>query len=213
MRTNLYVDGFNFYYRALKGTPYKWIDLGALATAFLRPGDTLGLVRYFTATVSGAVDPMAPVRQEAYLNALRTLPNVSLHFGNFLAGKKWRPLACAPDNPAIRGQAGISVKVRNMEEKGSDVNLAVHLLHDAWRGSFDQAFVITKDTDLIEPIRLVTQELRKPVGLLCPDSSCPSGLEAVASFVKHIRHQHLKKAQFPDPVNGPHGPIAKPDSW
>lgn len=35
MLTNVYVDGFNLYYGCLKGTPYKWLDLGALFQALL----------------------------------------------------------------------------------------------------------------------------------------------------------------------------------
>jgi hypothetical protein len=30
VRTIAYVDGFNLYYRALKGTPYKWLDLNKM---------------------------------------------------------------------------------------------------------------------------------------------------------------------------------------
>ena len=33
MITNLYIDGFNLYYRALKDTPFRWLDLRKLADA------------------------------------------------------------------------------------------------------------------------------------------------------------------------------------
>ena len=52
MRAYTYVDGFNLYYRALKNTPYKWINLAALAKRLLDPADTVERVRYFTARVS-----------------------------------------------------------------------------------------------------------------------------------------------------------------
>ena len=42
-----------------------------------------------------------------------------------------------------------------MEEKGSDVNLSAHLLNDVWKGLFDAAAVISNDTDLVTPIRMV----------------------------------------------------------
>ena len=48
---NVYVDGFNLYYGALKRTPYKWLDLGKPAEMLL-PGDTIQEVHYFTARVS-----------------------------------------------------------------------------------------------------------------------------------------------------------------
>ena len=35
MRTNVYVDGFNLYYRAIKGTQYRWLDLGKTVAALV----------------------------------------------------------------------------------------------------------------------------------------------------------------------------------
>ena len=58
-----------------------------------------------------------------------------------------------------------------MEEKGSDVNLAVHLVNDAWKKSFDAAVVISNDTDLVTPIRMVSAEQGKPVFVVCPVAS------------------------------------------
>ena len=55
-----------------------------------------------------------------------------------------------------------------MEEKGSDVNLAAYLLNDAWEGRFDAVAVISNDTDLVTPTRMVTAERGKPVFIVCP---------------------------------------------
>lgn len=70
MRVFVYVDGFNLYYRALKGTPFRWLNLDLLAKRLVRPGDTIDRVRYFTARVKArAGDPDAPRRQQVYLSA------------------------------------------------------------------------------------------------------------------------------------------------
>ena len=99
-----------------------------------------------------------------------------------------------------------------MEEKGSDVNLASHLLNDAWRGVFDVAVVISNDTDLVEPIRMVTIERRKTVFVVCPGRwQVAPQLEAVASHVRHIRKPMLQAAQLPDPI--PNTTISKPPDW
>jgi hypothetical protein len=67
----VYVDGFNLYYGALKNRPsLKWLDLEALGRA-LAPGQHIVQVRYFTAWISGKVDPSGPLRQQTYLRALR----------------------------------------------------------------------------------------------------------------------------------------------
>ena len=91
-RTFVYVDGFNLYHRALKDTPYKWLDPAALARRLL-PNDEIRRIRYFTARVSPRVtDPSAPQRQDTYLRALATVPGLSIHLGHFLTSKTRMPL-------------------------------------------------------------------------------------------------------------------------
>jgi hypothetical protein len=80
MRVYVYVDGFNLYYRALKNSPHKWINLAALATRLAPKDATIDLVRYFTARVSArAGDPDAPRRQQILFSALHTLQNIQFH--------------------------------------------------------------------------------------------------------------------------------------
>jgi hypothetical protein len=55
------------------------------------------------------------------------------------------------------------------EEKGSDVNLATHLLHDPHMDRFDVAVVISNDSDLLEPIKIARQDLKKEGGLAPSD--------------------------------------------
>ena len=63
------------------------------------------------------------------------------------------------------GSTSRFVEIHDTEEKGSDVNLAVHLLNDGWHGRYDVALVLSQDTDLIEPLRIASQELGKTIGL------------------------------------------------
>ena len=147
MKVRVYVDGFNLYYGALKARPAaRWLDLVALSK-LLRPVDTIDAVRYFTARVKGEQDPTAPGRQKLYLTALTTLPAVSVHFGQFRTHPVGMPLA----NPAP-GMTRM-VRVLKTEEKGSDVNLATHLLLDGLDGLYETALVISDDSDLEAPIR------------------------------------------------------------
>ena len=83
MRTNFYVDGFNLYYSCLKGTSYKWLDIDALCRKAF-PHNAINRIRYFTAIVKPLPwDLNAPQRQAAYLRALATIPNLSIHYGTF----------------------------------------------------------------------------------------------------------------------------------
>ncbi len=256
-RTRLYVDGFNLYYGALKGTRYKWLDPVRLCARLLPQECAIEKALFFTARVSGISDPSASGRQQVYLNALHTLPEVEVHFGNFIAKTAWRPLANLPvanrriDTPKPltlfegnylvtggKGRATLPIgsypahgakrkkrkkvpaplsdaliaEFHTMEEKGSDVNLACHLLNDAWKGLFDVAVVISNDTDLVTPIRMVVAERGKPVYIVCPGRwQVAPKLREAATYVRHIREPILKVSQFPDRLPGTK--IVKPPGW
>lgn len=216
-RTIVYIDGFNLYYRALRGTAHKWLDIAAMSAASLPASCQIERINYYTAHVSGRVDADAPKRQHAYLRAIETLPNVVLHFGNFMVSQKWsgvvqpprfqpRPTQPAVPDPQV-------AYVWKTEEKGSDVNLGVHLVRDAFGGSFDVAAVLTNDTDLVEPVRIVTQELGMQVTLLTPGPKPAGSLVKFATSVRHIQ-AYIGPCQLPDPVPvAGKRPIAKPASW
>ncbi len=96
MKTTIYVDGFNLYYRALKGTPYKWLDIVALAKQLVPANHVVDKVKYFTARVSGAKDPTSPQRQHIYLRAIDTFQEVEIYYGLFLAKSIWRSVINLP---------------------------------------------------------------------------------------------------------------------
>jgi hypothetical protein len=217
MRTNIYIDGFNLYYRLVRDAPaLKWLNLEALCASVLQPRNRINRIRYYTARVSGRFDPTSPARQQVYLDALRTLPCVSIHLGNFLVSRPWAGLVHPPQMkggvvPAFAPPYPKVVRVWKTEEKGSDVNIASHLLRDAFRGDFEVAAVLSNDTDLVEPIRIVVKEVGLPVGLLCPVDRPATSLKEIASFVRHIRTGHLQAAQFPDPIPGT--TLSRPTTW
>jgi uncharacterized LabA/DUF88 family protein len=205
--TNIYVDGFNLYYRALKGTRLKWLNPLELCRLSLRPNHVFKRLRYFTAEVKARPsDPTQPMRQRVYLRAIRTLPNTSIHLGYFLTHDVSMPLANT--NPPQY------VRVTKTEEKGSDVNLATHLLHDAHRGEYQAAVVVSNDSDLVEPIRIVRQELGLKVLVLNPARGTPSvELKRAATLFKDIRRHVLARSQFPEPMTDAHGSFRKPSTW
>lgn len=215
MRTIAYVDGFNLYYRALKNTSFKWLDLQALMEAALPSQCQIATINYYTARVSGRGNSTAPKDQNTYLNALKTLNNVTIHFGSFQVTEKWMYL-CQPIQFLPPGTTPHPVpdfiRVIKTEEKASDVNLGVHLVRDAMNGLFDHAALLTNDTDLKEPLRIVTKEVKLPVTLLSPVDVPAAELRRLATDARHPR-PYLGPSQFPDPVAGLRGPIRKPAGW
>jgi uncharacterized LabA/DUF88 family protein len=209
-KANLYVDGFNLYYGCLKGTEYRWLDLGAFCQKLI-PSNPINRIRYFTARISARpLDPDGPVRQETYLKALATTPGLSIHLGHFQQTTVRAPLA----KPRPGGAK--TVEVLKTEEKGSDVNLATYLLLDAFRKDCDLAVVVSNDSDLEAPIRVAMRELGIPVGLVNPHKARFRSRDLLSLnpvFFKQIRPNALKASQFPPILGDAHGEIRRPRKW
>ena len=100
------------------------------------------------------------------------------------------------------------------EEKGSDVNLATYLLLDAFDGDYDIATVISNDSDLAEPVRIVRQRFGLPVGIYHGAKHYPSSeMGQVGTFQRSIRERLLRVCQFPATLRDANGTIAKPAAW
>lgn len=228
-RAIVYIDGSNLYY-SIRSTPYRWLNPLALSR-YLFPSLEIQRVKYFTALVNPhAEDPHARARQEIYLRALRTLqPELEVYEGEFSRHKamvalawtkssRWRRwlLALALDDRQVLKQEIPKVKVWKNEEKGSDVNLASHLIADAYEGSFDVAAVLSNDMDLEHPLRFVREELGKPVALfnaapfrhgrLAPENAPGS------SYTK-IKRGALSASQFPEQMSDAEGEFHRPRGW
>jgi hypothetical protein len=70
MKTFVYIDGFNLYYRALKsnGLGMKWLNLDKFIKKLL-PNNDIVLINYYTARVSSRSNPNSPKRQQIFFNA------------------------------------------------------------------------------------------------------------------------------------------------
>ena len=192
MMTNVYIDGFNLFYGALKGSTYKWLDVKRLAQTLL-PEDEINDVCYFTArlrTVGG--DGGKRQRQDVYLRALESLPGVNVVYGTFRhRGDSW-------------------------EEKKTDVNMATTMVSDAFLGRFEQAVVITNDSDLVTPIQRLRDDLGFRITVVNPRrrQKTHHELREAASAVMRINVQHLRSSQLPLTLQDTTGRrVNKPTGW
>lgn len=218
-KTYVYIDGFNLYYGALKGSGFRWLDLEAFCR-LLMPQNDIVKIKYFTARVKARpTKPDTAVRQQTYLRAWGTLPTVEIHYGHYLSHARKLPLADPAGGVVVDANGEIQfAKVVREEEKGSDVNLAAHLMHDAHRAEFEVAVVVTNDSDLTTPISLVVTDLKLPVVVANPHamnkhSKASVQLKKAATFVKPVRATMLQNAQFPANLTDADGQFHKPPTW
>jgi hypothetical protein len=215
-RIIFYVDGFNLYYGSLRGTEHRWLDLEALCGQYVKHDAELVAVKYFTAKVEDRPDrPGQRAEQWEYLRALRTLPRVEIVYGRFLTRTATRLLEHPPKRRR-KGDIGLR-SVWIQEEKGSDVNLASHLLADGFRARYDLAMVISNDGDLKLPVEIVRKEFDAGVGIINPHSTrsyalSPHNLPS-NSFYQRLQPRRLRKAQLPVEMRDEEGAIRCPDGW
>jgi hypothetical protein len=134
---------------------------------------------------------------------------VSIHFGHFLTSVTWLPLA---KPPPIGRRKALVIKT---EEKGSDVNLASQALLDGFRERYETAVIVSNDSDLREPVRMIRYELGRRVGVINPHPPKKRSreLSAEAHFFKQIREGALKASLFPPTLVDAVGRFSKPQGW
>ncbi len=202
-KANIYIDGFNFFYGCLKHNSrkqYRWVNPEKLikmitSKHFLKTPFLIQNINFYTARiVSRYKNDNNPYKQQNYFNALKTIKNLKLYFGNFIS----KPVIM-PKFPLTKDIE--KVKVLKTEEKGSDVNLATHLVYDACKNNFDLAIIITNDTDLVEPIRLVRENLKKEVIVICPHKNIAFSIKKLNVINLIIKTKLLKASQFDKKLN------------
>jgi hypothetical protein len=188
MRTAIYIDGFNFYYLAVKNTPYKWLDFKEVFTKLLHAENKIVSIKYFTAIVDGKRDPHKPIRQETYIRALKKhIPEFKVYYGQFKSHVVSMPLS------------------RTTKSRKSVRN-------DAWANDYDRAIIVSHDSDLLGAIQIVKYQLKKQIGVIILPKGHPSAdLIKTADFTVHLRNTLLSSSQLPSPI--PRTKITKPKTW
>ena len=195
-----YIDGYNLYY-GLRDQGWKrfyWLNLQKLAEQFLKPNQTLVETKYFTTIVKYPDDKRR--RQQVFLEALQTLPNLSVFYGHFLSD----PVTCH--------QCGHTYTTHH--EKMTDVNISVELMKDAFQDRFDVAFLISADSDLVSPVRTVQQLFpKKKVISIFPPGRFSSALKRISAGTLRIGHVNLSRSLFPEQVNKNGIALDRPNRW
>ncbi|MBT9143587.1 MAG: 6-hydroxy-3-succinoylpyridine 3-monooxygenase HspA [Syntrophomonadaceae bacterium] len=200
-RVIAYVDGFNLYY-GLKDKGwrrYYWLNIPLLAQNILKPGQELIVTKYFTARVSSPLEKQK--RQSTFLEALGTLTGIEMFYGHYQL------------NPRKCHKCGY--EDRESKEKMTDVNIAVELLRDAYDDKCDVALLISADSDLVPPIKAVTELFpHKRIVAAFPPNRYSFSLDKVAHASFRIGRARIANSILPEEIVKTDGAILRrPDSW
>ncbi len=204
-RSIVYIDGYNFYYGCVKDSPNKWLNFEKFFT-LLRQHDDIQCIYYFTAKAGGA----AGARQKEFLRALETCPLVR----TIVARHKRKRFQCkvlACQHAGDRFYDGV-------EEKRTDVAIAVQMVDDAHHNRCDIQVLISGDSDLVpalERIKICHPSIKLVVYVPARDA-----IRGAATEIRSAADQDrtvlalLSKSQFPATIqDGAGNTITKPASW
>jgi uncharacterized LabA/DUF88 family protein len=146
IRVSCFIDGFNLYHAIdnLGQNHLKWVNLRKLMECYIDPNiHDLTSVYYFSAYADWLEDQNR--RHKAYTKALQ-LSGVTPIMGSF----KRKSMKCFSCNHEWIGH----------EEKQTDVNIALWMIREAIHGSYDQLFLVSRDSDLAPALEFI-REMKK----------------------------------------------------
>jgi len=199
-RVVVYIDGFNLYF-GIKEAGFeqcKWLDLKQLATNLLQDNQELIEIKYFTSRVCN--NPDKQKRQSTYLEAI-DVTGVKIYYGHYQAAK----IECK-----ICGSVWCTYN-----EKMTDVNIATHIIVDAYQDKYDMAMLISGDSDLVPPINAVHEFFKnKRIFVAFPPKRHNKSIALVAKGSMIIGRKKLIDSQLPDEFAKKDGfVLKKPNEW
>ena len=231
-RTIAYIDGYNLYYGRLRGTSHKWLDVVALFEHMLKvqdPKSALSAVRFFTAPALARFashGQASMVAQQSYHRALEARPpnRFSITLGNHSYAKNGTLLPTfVPGQPFDRT---IRSAVWKLEEKKTDVNLAMAMYRDAAKGLVDQVILCSNDSDAEPVLKALREDFPALIiGVVTPIRPPPIAGGSIHRSVsgslaehahwtrKYILDDELTNAQMPPRVPTRKAPVDKPEHW
>ena len=199
-RVIVYIDGFNLYFgmRDAGWNQFFWLDVYKMAENILPPQTKLVGVNYFTSRISRP--PGKQKRQVNYIEAVETTP-AEIIFGKY----QNEPFYCE----------FCDQEITLSKEKMTDVNIAVHMVVDAFQSNFDIALLVSGDSDLAPPVSEILRLFpEKKIIIAFPPKRKSYELESVATNNFILTRNNLKDSQFPESVVKKDGFILRrPDSW
>lgn len=225
MDTIVYIDGYNLYYGRLRHTSYKWLDPFELFHTILKaqnPSSNIIKIKYFTAPVKARFashGQASAAAQNSYHRALKHLysDRIEIIQGYHTVEKGNPPRYKKPIDKDDR------VEVWKFEEKQTDLNLALHMYRDAINENILQQVLVSNDSDLELPLKLVKED--KPnitMGLIIPRKKPTSphtrppnkSLSQFSHWTRqHILDDECRHAQLADKIPTSKKPILKPEHW
>ena len=227
-KTAVCIDGYNLFYRRLRNTAFKWLDVVTLFEDLLKvqdPSATLEVVKFFTAPALARFASHAAnsvQAQQSYhcawqlghperfelVYGVHSFDKDDMLLPTFVAGQPYDRL--------------VGSRVWKLEEKKTGVNIAMAMYRDAAKARCQQLVICSNDSDAQQALQALREDFLNltigvvtPVPPAAPRKSSPCGvstsLAQQAHWVRrHLLGKELADAQLPVKIPTSKKPIRKP---
>jgi uncharacterized LabA/DUF88 family protein len=173
------IDGFNLYHALdcrAKYRKYKWVSLSMLSQCFvINKSDSVAGIYYFTTLATWDAGKVACHR--LFIKAQES-EGVQVVYGEFKRKDRFCTLC--------------KKWFRSVEEKQTDVNIAINLFRLAVSGVYDKAIIISVDTDLTPAVKAVQSTFPgKQIGVVLPIGRASEDFKQIADFHYKMKEKHL----------------------
>ena len=209
---NFYIDGFNFYFGLRRIALLKpdwrkfyWLDIVEFCSGFLNEDEEIGLVTYFTSRPNSK-DKM--LRQNLLLTCNRKLypEKLKVVYGRY-----------AKKEMKCNASGGCKRHYDDLEEKETDVNLAIQMIIDCYNKVCNKMVLISSDTDFVPPLKFIKNEHKhiETKILFPPAGKHSTHLSQICPNNKDLEKHKPKwnKAILKDKIVVDGKTYTKPESW
>jgi uncharacterized LabA/DUF88 family protein len=208
-RVIFYFDGFNFY-NGLKDKSFKdnlwrsyyWIDLVKFCEQFYTEGDSEVSVKYYTARPNNREKAS---KQAAFLNANKLINNsrFKVTYGQYI-------------NKTIDCRAVCKEPFTTLEEKRTDVNIALNMLLDCVNDQVDTLVLVSADSDQVPTLEVIKSKYpNKKVKAYFPPMRNSYELTSLCKPVVflELHEEKFKRAIMPNELEKEGKKYTKPQTW
>lgn len=218
---------------------YNWLNYRELSKIFLKPDEEIVDIKYFTAIYDPTIwnwkfnkkktkkDIDRERKHKLYIKALETQWVHTIKWEYQRVKKNFSStndiLKIVP--PKVKNFLKQYMKSDNsfaekfnisyytLEEKKTDVNIAVEIVSDAFLNLYDKAILITWDNDIAPAVSRVKEKLHKEFSVVFPFWGKWKSLKKSCDEILSLAESHLKNSQFPDKFTNWTTVFQRPEDW
>jgi uncharacterized LabA/DUF88 family protein len=198
-RVIVFVDGNHVYHRMENEYGTHALDIKQLAEKLCTITRQLIQIRYYYTPFKQHVNSAKYKEQQMYLETIKRIPNIELIPGKYIK----KPIILSKATMAKISHLVTRDELTTYVEKGVDVNIAVDMIHLSAENQYDDAILLSGDSDFVPAITQVRKNGKRvqTAAFRNHNNSCYDLINASNSFLD--LHHYIPSIIYPKKAKEP----------